>query len=450
MADAEDDDPDDGKVLEHAESLAAAGNARGAVAALEQSGGADAVESFVVARPWDGTIEGLLDAARARFPQSSKLLYYVADYRDRFLGDHEAALACYEQLLERDQADLVARVGQLRQLRLLGRGGDLERALAQAQAQPQVDPDMLVRAQVEAMLARCDYAAVVRACADRPGWFASILDFERYDGNWQVASPLARVALEQGERDPDALTSIGSVLESRGALTRAVEAYRAVLDADAAHGPARLELVSTLCGLGRFEEARVAVDEGLTASPDDKALLVQSARLKFEHNDIAEALTVLNELSERDPAYQPAVTMRMEILLSTRALAEAVALAGEALVRFPSDVQVLWWAGAIAAEREEYSWARELFERSAHHSWRSAAAELSLGLGLTRAKDLGGALSAYRRACEYDPDDVYALGNMMYILWRQGRYRAAERRSRRPSRRSTAAPSSSAGSRART
>ena len=47
--------------------------------------------------------------------------------------------------------------------------------------------------------------------------------------------------------------------------------------------------------------------------------------------------------------------MRMEVLLSIRALDEAAALAGEALMRFPNDVEVLWLAGAIAAEREEYS-----------------------------------------------------------------------------------------------
>jgi tetratricopeptide (TPR) repeat protein len=426
MGDAEEDDPDDGKVLERAESLAAGGDPRGAVTALEQSGGADAVDSFVAARPWDGTTEGLLDAARARFPQSSVILYDAACYNDRFLADHEAALACCEQLIERDQTDLTARVDQLRQLRLLGRGEALERALAQGRTQLQGNPNHLIEAQIEAMLARRDYAGVVRACVDAPGQLASVLDLELDTGRWQVASPLARVALEQGVRDPDVLTSIGSVLQGRGALSKAVEAYRAALDANAAHGPARVQLVSALRALGRLEEAGVVVGEGLAESPDDKALLAQSARLKFEHSDIAGAIAGLDELSARDPAYQPVVAMRMEVLLSIRALDEAAALAGEALMRFPNDVEVLWWAGAIAAEREEYSRARELFERMVDCSMRhSAAVELSLGLGLSRARDLGGALTAYRRAYEYDPDDVYSLGNMMYILWRQGRYRAA-------------------------
>jgi tetratricopeptide (TPR) repeat protein len=281
--------------------------------------------------------------------------------------------------------------------------------------------------QIEALLARHDYTELVRACASDPARLIAIIESGWAQGNWAVAVPVALTAQELGTVDANLLFTIGHALRWRWALTKAQDAYRAAIIAAPGNVAACSGLVEVLQTRGRTDEAQEVLNEALVTNPDDETLLVLSVQLKRARYDVAGALAELERLLARNPLGQGAVVAQLETLLRIRALDRAATAASDARTTWlAQDSEVLWYSGAIAAAREEYSTARALFEESIDH-WHASPAmtQYRRGFGLALAKDAAGALAAYRGSCEQDPDEIGSWGNQVSILWSQGRYRAA-------------------------
>lgn len=205
----------------------------------------------------------------------------------RRLDRFELAEACYREALARMPSYAQAHSNLAFLLSTLGR---LDEAAAEARHAIDLDPRLidayLNLADIET--ARGNAAAALRAL-DMPGAFAPghpsaliartkvLCRFARYD----EALVVAREALDQMPENPDARLTLALILQSRGQIEPALEAFeRAAALSGPSQENALLGRAKLLLDAGRSDEAHTAYERTLAAFPDSVRALAALAEMR--------------------------------------------------------------------------------------------------------------------------------------------------------------------------
>ncbi|MFN8534668.1 MAG: tetratricopeptide repeat protein [Dehalococcoidia bacterium] len=249
-------------------------------------------------------LQGLLDQARGALD--------VADFSEVILAADEAArldprsvealallgVAYYrldrpadaERVYRRmlaiqpDHAEALANLGLL--AAEAGRDDDAERSYRRAlDVDPALDEVRLALADLLAAQGRTDAAvAEWRSASDRNPAIAefqvkigdALALADRYE---EAAAAYARAVDRHGD-DPSLRLRLGRVLHAAGRTGAALEQFREACRGPHAPVESFIELAAALMEIGRLEEARDALDQGLALSPEDPAALDLLARLQ--------------------------------------------------------------------------------------------------------------------------------------------------------------------------
>ena len=134
----------------------------------------------------------------------------------------------------------------------------------------------------------------------------------------------------------------GEVHRHVGALNRARDEYRRVLELDPGHVQARRHLARCLVQVGRYQEAAEHLDALLRQTPDDPDLLTLKARSQYDLGQRQEALALLEQALQLHPDDGPALLERGRIALAAEQFAEAEQWYRRALPILPNNYEVHW------------------------------------------------------------------------------------------------------------
>lgn len=183
----------------------------------------------------------------------------------------------------------------------------------------------------------------------------------------EIVLPLAQAALALGNADrvlerfgPDGLATAqraelliirGSAYRMKGDLAAAAQSYRDARTLEPSSLPATLALADVLIQQRRFDDARRAIDEAVTAAPRDPQPLELRGKLALAEGNARAALEAFGQALALDSAFAPARLARAGILVdqgefdrAERDL-EALRQAG------PVDPRATYLVAVIAARR---------------------------------------------------------------------------------------------------
>lgn len=287
-------------------------------------------------------------------------------------GDTAGALAVYGDWLAREPQSARAALerGQLR-LQQGDRGGlaDVRRAaeLAPGDAILQRRCGELLEKVGELAAARRSYAAAVRdAAPPRSGdealsrglAYAHLANLERQDGRLAEAEKLYRQGLALLPAR-DLRLNLADLLLARGAYAEAAELYAAARGQEPKDAEVRHSEAAALILLGRFGDARKALEDGVAALPEDLELRHLLARLlaiapQAADRDGARALQLALAVVQAKATSQHAETLAMALAENGR-FPEAAGLLGELLAegkKRQGNVPLAYWQSQLDGYRQ--------------------------------------------------------------------------------------------------
>lgn len=134
----------------------------------------------------------------------------------------------------------------------------------------------------------------------------------------------------------------GEVHRQVGALNRAREEYRRVVELEPEHREARRHLASCLVQVGRYQEAAEHLDGLLRQTPHDSDLLTLKARSQYDLGERQEAIGLLELALQHHPDDGPALRERARIALAAEQFAEAEQWYRRTLEILPHNYEAHW------------------------------------------------------------------------------------------------------------
>jgi tetratricopeptide (TPR) repeat protein len=178
--------------------------------------------------------------------------------------------------------------------------------------------------------------------------------------------------------DPRALQAAGNEAMQRGDWAEAVRCYEALIDADARHLAAHINLGAALCKVGRFEEAEQQFRRAVgikSSSPEAQCNLGTVLRWRGQ---VVESEQPLRRALKLKPAYVDAqINLGITLVLLGR-WREAKALLEKVLRGAPNNVEALVNLGQIALAEGHMADAEALFRKAAGADPHSASAWAAL------------------------------------------------------------------------
>jgi putative PEP-CTERM system TPR-repeat lipoprotein len=370
-------------------------------------------------------------------------------------GHRDAAIAEFERLSKADPGDRAARTRLVKMYLMAGRRTEAEGLLAGAIAKNPKDADALLQrseifldagkyadaqsdlnlvlryrpesAEPHVLLARLDAAQgrvlnqrqeLAEALRLNPATMPARLELARL----LIASKGATAALEILRQAPESQKrAVPMIVESNWALLdlgRLEEARRGVAEGLAIAKTPDLLLEDALLKMrGKdYTGARASLDSMLRQNPDDVRALRALAELYGRENQPAAGLRTMREYAARRPGSAPVQNLLGELLLAdgNPAGARAAFMAAQAAdPRFrPAQLALI---RLDASEGKLQSAHRALAGLLARHQ---GDPELWLYMGWLEnlEKDYPQALACFRKVVDADPSNIVALNNLAYLL----------------------------------
>lgn len=243
--------------------------------------------------------------------------------------------------------------------------------------------------------------------------FAHLARFEQSKGETAGSRELMGLALAQAH-SPD---------EAQGALERSIAL-------DPKRITPRLALARLFLYKGDLNRASAIVDEALAVGPEDRAALSLRGDLLLRLGDAPSALEVFRKVARLSPADDYARYMSGLLALQTGDVAGAATVAGTMNKDFKDNPLTLLLDGSLAAQRQDYTLAASLFQRSLAMR-PSLEGYYKLGMALYGKGDLETALSQFNRVLEVTPEYDAARRMTVTILLAQRRVAEARQEAQR-------------------
>jgi tetratricopeptide (TPR) repeat protein len=273
-----------------------------------------------------------------------------------------------------------------------------------------------------------------------------------------IAVLLASPALAQ---DAASFYRQGVDLHQRGDLAGAAEAYRKSLALDGGNVAAHSNLGAALAGLGRFDEAIPEYEKALDGAPEQfrPALKRNLALAYYKSGRLRDAAPILIALHEAQPESHEAALLAADCLLqmgepgqalaileplaagaaSDKALAYVLGIAylkngrtAEAqrildpLLKDDSSAEGQYALGMAMFTSGDYPSAVNALRRAIALNPSLARVQSYYGQALIFSGDPDGALAAFQKQLQADPNDFDSNYQSALILSRRGRYAEAE------------------------
>ncbi|MDA8017851.1 MAG: tetratricopeptide repeat protein [Thermoanaerobaculia bacterium] len=401
----------------------------------------------------------LLDAAAAGYRNAERLAPstprwpYLLGVVYRWAGDFEAAAASLERARELPSSNPGARLAVLLQSAevalKLGRLGEAETLAREALELGGDSPVSAAAHQVLGDVASSsdDLKAAIRhyetALGDQPqatrlhyllgqlqrraGNIDSARDHLRQAGQAEVsfADPwLALIYLEVA--GSAALQQQGASVKAVGQLEAAVDIYRRAVENDPESPEARRDLGALLAQTGKYRESADQYRAAVRLEPD-KALHRFSLALVLEQleNSGGEALVEFRRAVELEPDYQEFRRALADRLAQLSLFAEALSHFEHLLNDEPTDQEARLGRAKVRMASGDLDGALADARIVAREAERTALRAEGLGLlgeALAHKGDGPGAMNAYRKALELEPEFAgahFGLGNLLGVA---GRY----------------------------
>ncbi|MFC5496681.1 tetratricopeptide repeat protein [Caenimonas terrae] len=265
-------------------------------------------------------------------------------------------------------------------------------------------------------------------------------------------------ALDAGSADARYL--LAGALQQQGHHEQALASYRAALACKSAFDVAWRDLASLLAGMGRPQEAQLAVDQGLAACPGAPELLHVAGMLALERGEHGRAgeifaglvaanpedvdahvrLAALHKAGGRPEAARrsleaalalqpesPALLLEVADLSRSQDLQEqAVACYRRLLALDASSAAGAFGLARSLLRQQQHDEALQWFDRAAQLAPKAAPVHAARGNAMLARGRLVEALAAYDKVLELQPRQPDTLVNRGNALLRMGRFAEAE------------------------
>ncbi|HWS37406.1 MAG TPA: tetratricopeptide repeat protein [Actinoplanes sp.] len=155
--------------------------------------------------------------------------------------------------------------------------------------------------------------------------------------------------------------------------------------------------------LGRYDEAADEIAAGLTAAPQETALLSTLARIHLAAEQPAEALAAAERATTADPQSLPALVVHAMALIDSRRYADAARIAAEILQNRPDDAYAQRTGAALLSESRNGQEALNAAWNGVRVAPTDAEAHLVLAVVAARLRLFDLAQRAYGEALDHDP-----------------------------------------------
>jgi Tfp pilus assembly protein PilF len=226
------------------------------------------------------------------------------------------------------------------------------------------------------------------------------------------------VALDR--RSHQALAGLAVVLERRGQIDRALEAYRAALALAPDYPPALSGAVRMLLAADRVGDAAVVAHSAAAKAPDSAAVLTARAEVSSARGDSTTAQQLAQKALKRDPDYRPAMltlardhyrARRLDLALYTlKAILDGYGEENPPRDKDNPDAHVL--RALIYGERGRRKAAMEELDAALAARPDLIEARLLLSAYMLEAGNAVEARPILEKALEYDPSNVLVHLNL--------------------------------------
>ena len=370
-------------------------------------------------------------------------------------GQRDAAIAELHRLAKEDPGDRTARTRLVKLYLMSGRRGDAEKLLAGVIAKNPKDADALLQrseisiddgryrdaqndlnlvlryrpeaAETHVLMARLD-AAVGRVLHQRqelaealrldPSLMATRVDLARL----LIAAKGAKSAIEILQQAPDSQKrSVPWIVQSNWALMdlgRLDEARKGVAEGLRSVSTPELLLQDGLLKMdGKdYNGARTALDGVLRQNPEDVRALRALVQLYGLRNQRAAALQTMREYAARHPRSAPVQNFFGELLLAEGKPAEARAAFTAATTADPRFRPAQLALARLDVSEGELESAHRMLADLLAGNRNDPELWLYMGWLENMEKDYPQALSYFRKVVDADPANVVALNNLAYLL----------------------------------
>jgi tetratricopeptide (TPR) repeat protein len=402
----------------------------------------------------EAELKRMIEAA----PQDPELHFELASLYEES-GSAATAEAEYKGLIARQGEDPYgerARDGLAKLYTLRGNAPDAQQLIADVLKVNPADTEALALrasaelARGEALSAISDLRAILRGQPNSVGLLQALAQAYSADGEPQLAEDTARRAVELDPSDVKARTQLAQVLlgsskfdESRAILTELhtqhpdnaaalnllCRANVGLNDLVAARADAT-ELAHLLPGkaigpflLGYVAEAEHRPDEALShyqhaleLEPRGVEPLTATVVLLQKQKRFDEALTLLDEISQRNPKAAIGPSLKGEVLLTRGSLPQAETAFREAMKRSPK-----WWnpyrgLAYVELERHDQKGAKAILKQAVSGVQLAEPERLDLAVLMTRVGQYDDAINQYEIALKLNPKSQTAAAGLALLL----------------------------------
>ncbi len=202
----------------------------------------------------------------------------------------------------------------------------------------------------------------------------------------------------------DAYMLLGNFYFKRKEFENAIQQYRAVLERRADYNFAMINVVNSLRGMGRLEEAKRELASYIRLFPEDAAFRTELGDILFQQNDLAGALAEMRRAVALDPGQAGAHNRMGEILFRMKDFDAATAAIRRAREINPALPRSSFTLALIAEARGDREAAAALYRRELEVNPKGYRAAYNLAELLRQGGGADEAQALYRQAMEAEPD----------------------------------------------
>ncbi len=244
---------------------------------------------------------------------------------------------------------------------------------------------------------------------------------------YEVCERFLRRALANRPKDPDILTALAQLYQTRHDGNRSLEKARAFYEQAVRLAPdatePRLGLARLLAAQGKLQEAQTLLSQARKHDPADKATLLLYCRLLLARGQTQQARALLAESLEKAPHWAAGRALLVEALLGSGKVREARQHFDQLPPGAGHTLKLI--EGRLLRAEGRFAEAAEALRTAIALAPRSAAAHFELGITYKALGLPGEARACFENATRLSPDSTHFQRELANAALAAGRFRQA-------------------------